>query len=837
MKKKIGKKTTAVIITGFVFLIITCMHLIGVFNFLEYKSYDMRVRFWAETSYSQSSDDIILIYLDQDSIDWAQKEMDWGWPWPREAYAEMVDFMNLSNAKALAFDIIFSEPSIYRNARQDKILDEAVRALEEAERENTGQTRTQTPRSSRTEGGLPGGSGALGGPGGSAFRTAIEAVRSLSNRVDDAIFEEASRNYGNVVQTVMFSSQTGNIHSWPAGLNVPLFQPENFGAFLDRFSIGFDERGQFPINELRDSAGALGSITGIPDSDGIIRRLRPFTLFDGKAIPGLSAASLIVAGKGTHIVYDEKTSNIDWEGISIPVDKDGFALLRYRGDLQFKYNPYRAMDILLSARSYESGHELEFGEYITPMGTVWNKLTKDNFEDRYIFLGYNAQGLFDIFSTPISSLYPGVGCHVTMLDNMLQGDFIRESPMFVNLLILLFVVVFIVCLTMFTHRISLSVGGMIFIVIAVFTGAFFAYQFGGLWVPMITYLAGILASFVTVTLYNYATEGSQKRFIKSAFSQYVSPKLVDQIIHDPSKLNLGGEKREMTAVFTDIRAFSTFSEALGDPAKLVELLNFYLTKMSNIILDHEGTIDKYIGDAIVGFFGAPIQMNNHAALACRSAIMMKKAELEINREALEKGLVNDKVMEALLAKGKVTSLNDPCPVYTRLGINSGDMVAGNMGTPNKTNYTIMGNAVNLAARLEGVNDQYDTSGILISEYTKDSLSANGAANDFIMRPLSRVRVVGINTPLRLYELLDIASEASPQLLEMVKNWEKAFLLYEQRDFKAAQTIFHSIYNNKNTLPHGEDLVAKKYLKRCINYLSSPPDDKIWDNGVDSLTKK
>jgi len=344
---------------------------------------------------------------------------------------------------------------------------------------------------------------------------------------------------------------------------------------------------------------------------------------------------------------------------------------------------------------------------------------------------------------------------------------------------------------------------------------------------MVTFLAGVLAAFVTVTLYNYATEGSQKRFIKSAFSQYLSPKVVDQLILDPTQLKLGGEKREMSAIFTDIRAFSTFSEALGDPAKLVELLNFYLTRMSNIVLDNQGTIDKYEGDAIIAFFGAPLHMKNHAALACRATVKMKKAEAELNREALSLGLITPEVMEAMAKKGVLSSVNDPNPIFTRLGINSGDMVVGNMGTPNKMDYTIMGNAVNLAARLEGVNKQYDTGGILMSEYTRDKIG-----DEFIIRPLSRVRVVGINTPIRLYELLDIASEAPPTLPEMVKNWEQAFNFYENQDFKAASNIFQGISSLNSA-----DKVAIKYLKRCVKYLESPPDEKTWDNGVDNLTEK
>jgi len=804
-KKKIGKKLTAVIITGLLFFIITGLHLLGVFHFLEYKSYDMRVRFWADSIYSRPSDEIAVILLDQDSIDWAQRERGWGWPWPRQAYAEIVDYMNLSKAKSIAFDVIFSEPSVYRNAKQDEIIDNAVKNLEQAAAENTAN-----PKSRLAE--------AASQPGRTVFGIAIEALRSLSAREDDNAFINASKNYGHVVQTVMFSSQTGSAAVWSDDIKAPLFQPENFGSMLERFSVGENEKAQFPIAGLRDAAAALGSVTGVSDSDGIIRRLKPFTLFDGKAIPGLSSASFIVSGKGRQLVYNKKSGVIEWEGISIPVDKNGNTLLRFHGLLD-KYIPYKAMDILISAQAHKNGDEeyMESDFFLSP----------DNFKDSYVFFGFYAQGLFDIFNTPISSVYPGMGCHITMLDNMLRGDFIRESAEWLNLLILLAVISLLVCLTIFSNRISLSVTGMAIIILAIITGSFAAYQFGGLWLPMVTYLAGTLAAFITVTLYNYATEGSQKRFIKSAFSQYLSPKVIEQIIHDPSQLKLGGEKREMTAIFTDVRSFSTISEALGDPAKLVELLNFYLTRMSDIVLDNQGTIDKYEGDAIIAFFGAPIHMENHAALACRAAVYMKKAEVEINREALALGLVTPEVMKVMSEKRIISGIDDPCPLFTRLGINTGDMVVGNMGTPNKMDYTIMGNAVNLAARLEGVNKQYDTGGILISEYTRAQLG-----NEFILRPLNRVRVVGINTPLRLYELLEIASEAPPELTKMVKNWEQAFNFYEKRDFQSAQNIFQTICEKNKS-----DLTAKKYLNRCVKFMSSPPDEKVWDNGVDNLTEK
>jgi adenylate cyclase len=521
---------------------------------------------------------------------------------------------------------------------------------------------------------------------------------------------------------------------------------------------------------------------------------------------------LIASGHEKNISFDSKNSRIQWGEFSVPVDKNGTSLLRFHGDLN-RYIPYWAKDILQSYEAYSRGEK--------PL------LPPGDFEGKYVFVGLYAEGLFDIFNTPISSVYPGMGVHITMLDNLLNGDFIRESPVWLNLIILFAVVALIIGFCLFQRRLLLAAAITVLETLAVIAAAFAAYHWGDLWIPLVVYLAGIAAAFVTGTIYNYVIEGSQKRFIKSAFSQYLSPEVIEQIIADPSQLKLGGEKRELTAIFTDIRSFSTITEALGDPEKLVELLNYYLTRMSDIILENQGTIDKYEGDAIIAFFGAPVHMDNHASLACRSAVLMKKAEAGVNREAIEKGLLTNAVIEAMVKNGVMQSVKDPCPMFTRIGINSGEMVVGNMGTQKKTDYTIMGNAVNLAARLEGVNKQYGTNGALISEYTRDKIG-----DEFILRPLSRVRVVGINAPIRLYELLDIRAAAPPALLDMVKRWEQGFALYERKDFLTAGNIFKAIFQRNSA-----DFAAKKYYDRCCKYTASPLDDEAWDDGVDNLTEK
>jgi adenylate cyclase len=223
-------------------------------------------------------------------------------------------------------------------------------------------------------------------------------------------------------------------------------------------------------------------------------------------------------------------------------------------------------------------------------------------------------------------------------------------------------------------------------------------------------------------------------------------------------------------------------------------------------MDRLGTIDKYEGDAIIAFFGAPVYREEHAALACRSALAMKAAERELN---------------AKITAGQLS----PFPLFTRIGINSGIMVVGNMGSENKMDYTIMGNAVNIASRLEGINKQYHTGGVLMSEYTRSQ-----AGDEFLCRRLDRVRVVGINEPIRLYELLDTPQNADPGQIKLVEIFVEALACFEDRNWKQAAEGFRDALSIKN-----EDGPAQKYLDRCMDFLAKPPPD-TWD-GIYNLTEK
>jgi class 3 adenylate cyclase len=313
----------------------------------------------------------------------------------------------------------------------------------------------------------------------------------------------------------------------------------------------------------------------------------------------------------------------------------------------------------------------------------------------------------------------------------------------------------------------------------------------------------------TVTLIRNIEEAHSKlqyfnNNLRRAFSTYLSEDVVEEIVSDPTRLQLGGINRHMTALFTDVKNFTRIAEELK-PEQLIDLLNYYLSTMSDIILEQKGTIDKYQGDAIISFFGAPLELNDHALKACISAIKMRRAEKKVNRYIYEKKL-------------------SPSPLLTRIGINTGEMIVGNMGTQKKMNYTIISNAVNLAARMEGVNKEYGT-WILATEATIQETGKH-----LLTRQLDRIKVVGIQEPVRIYEILETRADASDDLQKLVQLFSQAFILFESRKWTEAGLAFKKIIQ---TFP--KDNPSRLYMKRCIQFRDNPPASD-WD-GVFTLTEK
>ncbi|HOV14733.1 MAG TPA: CHASE2 domain-containing protein, partial [Spirochaetota bacterium] len=349
------------------------------------------------------------------------------------------------------------------------------------------------------------------------------------------------------------------------------------------------------------------------------------------------------------------------------------------------------------------------------------EILKDRLKDKVCFIGLTATGTTDIGKTPYDKEFKKVGTHPSVFNTILQRDFIYSFPNWLILIATLLIFGSIVwVLTRQKATIIASVGFLSTLLFVVILGLIF--RLTNIYIsPVFPFFYG-LTSFIIMIVLEYIVTEQDKSFIRNAFNRYLSPAVIQELIKDPDKVDLGGERKNCTAMFTDIESFSSLSERfMEDPKGLVSLLNNYLSAMSDIVLDNGGTIDKYEGDAIIAFFGAPLNMPDHPYKACVAAIRMKQTETDLNKKLIDMGIIEK-------------------PLKTRIGVNTGDMFVGNMGTFKRLDYTMMGHNVNLAARIEGVNKQYKTYN-MISEFTYEFVK-----DTIVTRKLDRVRVVNIKTP-------------------------------------------------------------------------------------------
>ncbi len=421
----------------------------------------------------------------------------------------------------------------------------------------------------------------------------------------------------------------------------------------------------------------------------------------------------------------------------------------------------------------------------------------------FCIIGQTNTGSTDLGANPFAKAYPNIGTHASLVNMILNRKFIVELSPLWSLLIALAAGLGLTFLTRSLRPAwSITMGIVASLGIIVLAGAFFAFT--GRYLPVIPLAGPVILSFIAVTFLKFFVTEQEKGFLRNAFSHYLSADVIKEIIAHPEKLRLGGEQKLMTAMFTDIRGFSTVSEKLT-PVELVTLLNNYLTGMSDMVLEMGGTIDKYEGDAIIAFFGAPLDLEDHAARALKAAINMKRIEAELNIRFIEEKIA-------------------PSPLLTRFGINTGQMVVGNMGTEKKMDYTIIGDAVNLAARLEGVNKRYDT-WMCISEDT-----VNAAGSGFVVRRLDRIRVVGKAVPIRIFELVGEEGRVPDATMRTLEQFELGLKLFENREWVPAITKFTKAMES---VP--DDGPSARFIKTCREYMTKPPSQN-WD-GVYTMDLK
>lgn len=679
----------------------------GALDRWENRVWDLEVGWFARPA--PTTDQIRLIFLDQNSLDWGKKQ-GWEWPWPREVYAPILDFCRRGGAKAIAFDVIFSEPS--ERLDQDAALGEAIRL---------------TP---------------------------------------------------SFVGTVFVGNETGSDTNWPSSI------PHSGIRFKDRYPPENNpfkmSRAMFPIPEVATNAAILGTVFGNPDKDGIYRRLRPFSLFDGQVVPSLGLGACLVSSTNKFLTIRESWFGINHRHIRMHLDGSGQAILRYRGSSQ-THKTVNVSGIIES--------ELLMRDGKSPL------IAPAFFKDTYVFLGFTAPGLKDLRPSPIDSTYPGVEIHATFLDNLLAGDFMRDAAAWGSLLLAFS----LACggaaaIRLGRHAWQNIIVFVFMLPLPAFLGSLAYTQ--GFWLPVIFILTATFPALIGALALNYATEGKQKRFIKGAFKQYLSPLVIEELVQHPERLKLGGELRELSIFFSDIRGFTSISEHLN-PQELTALLNNYLTAMTDIIYSHGGTVDKYEGDAIIAFWNAPLAQKDHAQLAVHTALECQAKLTELNPGYKE---------------------HIGAELYQRIGLNSGPVVVGNMGSRQRFNYTFLGDAGNLAARLEGINKQFGTS-LLISSNTRQQLDDRIA-----VREIARVQVVGRKEPVCVFEpmLPDFAAEHH----EVLDRFALGLAKYYAGSLDEALEQFASI--------ESQDAPAAAYVRRCKTLLAAPP--AAW-SGVWVMTEK
>ncbi len=543
-----------------------------------------------------------------------------------------------------------------------------------------------------------------------------------------------------------------------------------------------------PIPRLLTSAEDIGAINLQSDPDGPSRRLKPLFLYQKRHY---AAFPLTIAMRifGARNVRFTRAGELAVGAVKIPLNHRGEMILKWHGPSDRIYPIYPIGKVLSSFKQIHDGKKPDLDPKV--------------FKDKIVLIAGTAAGTYDLRVTPYSSKMPGVFIHIAALDNILAGDFLRETRGAVALgslaLLCLLTAVTLVAFSAFRVKIAL--------ILAYAAGYYglsiWLFRAAGRWVDLVTPETGVFVTFLAVSVLEYFTEGKRKRQVKHIFQHYMIPTVVEKLLENPDGVKLGGEKKELTVFFSDLKGFTSISEGLT-PERLVLLLNRYLTAMTDIILAHEGYLDKYEGDAIMAVFGTPLDQPRHATLACYAA------------------LENQKKLESLLAE----LLSEGFPeLRCRIGVNSGPMVVGNMGSQNRMDYTVMGDAVNLGARLEGAGKQYGTE-ILIGENTYAL-----AKEDVEAREIDLIRVQGKQAPVRVYELLSKKGELPPEKAGMVEDYRKGLAAYRQKEWEEAIRRFGAVLEkNSHDGPSGV------YMERCEEFLRTPAAADDWDGVYEMKTK-
>ncbi|WP_407425057.1 CHASE2 domain-containing protein [Treponema sp.] len=458
---------------------------------------------------------------------------------------------------------------------------------------------------------------------------------------------------------------------------------------------------------------------------------------------------------------------------------------------------------------------------------------KQVYENSFCIIGHTASSTTDLGTTPFERAYMNVGTHANVYNTIMNQDFIYPAKWGWGVFIISVLSLILIVLPAEKRARVQNLTGVSLVVLSLILPVLLIIIFS-VYIPALCAILIAFSSYLAMTIYRFATSEKDKKFLQATFGAYVAPAVVDQIVKNPALASLGGKSDNLTALFSDVKSFSAFTEVINNEEgedkgaeRLVAVLNDYLGVLSDAIMDNNGTIDKYVGDEIVSFFGAPVHDENNAFDACVAGIRMLQAERQFNEENKDRLPINP-------------ATGEPFFLHSRVGLNTGNMVVGNMGTEKKLNYTIMGNNVNLASRLEGTNKAYG-SWIMCSESTWNAANQGENAGKIVARKLDCVRVINVKKPVGIYSIIGLRNELSEKRIKATELFNEGTEWYlkgsdtpnEPKDVEDLKKAYE-LYRQADEL-YPMDESAKVFMERCEDYIKNGVP-KIWD-GVYTMKSK
>ncbi|HNX37331.1 MAG TPA: adenylate/guanylate cyclase domain-containing protein [Candidatus Cloacimonadota bacterium] len=672
----------------------------------EIESKTIDARFRACPRVADADTNIVICAIDQSTLNFCRDELRQNWPFPRQFYAVISEYLAREQAAAVIYDMSFDTPDIYRG--------------------------------------------------------------DIDSRESDADFAKALRKGGSNILSAIFTT-------YPTLLDTSFVKHADPGKFRQQAQPW--KGVQAPVPEYADACTAIGGISLLNEKDANVRKAPLFYPLYGRNYPNVSLAA-VRQGKWAEYSTAEITRIMQ----GIPLDKDGQLYLNWYGkggvDGVFRYIPFsNLLSDAVSAR-----------EATTATGS--------RYKGKYVIICATAPGLLDLKASSYSWGIAGGEVWATFLSNLIGEEYLRFVPWYGDLL-LMFLTAFLVMAIVSRMRSGISPIMVILFMLLLSAGIFWTFGAYRLSFNFTGMMGSLIVSWLTVLSLSYIMEGRTKRELRMIFSRYLHPDLVDRITDDPSIVQMGGEDFSATVMFSDIYDFTTVAEP-ESPANLVKHLNDYFRTFTNSILDHNGLLDKYTGDGLMAVFGVPIVRSDHALWACRAAL----AHRDYCKPFRDKD-------------PKDLTLTEYFHLKTRLGINSGMLVAGNIGSERRMDYTSIGDTVNLASRLESVNKVFGTN-IVISESTWKQVQ------DYMLcRELDYILVKGKHTPTRIFELIGEKSFINENEYSWLGLYHDALELYRQGNFVEALELFNELQNQGI-----KDMPTLTLIRRCRALIITPP--KTWD---------